>query len=778
MTSSSKSSVAIINNSDNEYKPKSDLFPYKQMIILSLAMFASAISMSGLFPYVGIMVVDLGMTDTINTSGYFAGYIAASMMCGRLCSSIFWGTMADRIGRKPIISMGCLSIAVFSLLFGLSINYTMAVFTRFLLGLFNPIIGISKTVVSEVCTKKHESMGMGVMTGCWSLGLIIGPAVGGLLANPVENYPNIFQNSYFLKQFPYFLPNMITAIFSLVAFVLFILYFPETLPMPSTTSTTIMSTSVNTTKAPSAINTKSISSSSSNLISNIYNRLSNNHKYSLLHSDSNTISNSECDIERGVHREVSSATTVEQNDEDDDDDNDDNEEKIITLSPIHTTTDNTITTRLDNKSTNIDNSTLSTISTTRNLLIRTDTVTSTMSSSQSIRQPESNINDDHNNQSIENKNQSIQSTVNPTTSNLSLYQLIQLPGIWKILVAYMLISTVAISIDEVFPLWMMSTPSKGGFSLSSPQIGQIMSLTGFVLILFTFTAYPYISNKLGPAKSYLYGIIWGIPLVLLLSIIRSLQDALNFNSAISISLIISCLILSKIGNNLAFSSISLVINQSVPTNKRASINGIAMTVGSCARAIGPIFGSIIFAWSINNNYGFPLDFHFVFLLLSILSVINAVLFLSFYRSYMLQESISNASDPSLLSPSGTSVTEENSNNIDRVTGSKLTSIASDISNDTGSSVYRRRDIELGTMNSSTITNSINRSSNSNSSNVDNTTGNQHMYSGSVSSTHTSITNPILQAIKDSTSNHNNRQRSGGYSHLASDDGDTSVDEED
>ena len=32
-------------------------------------------------------------------------------------------------------------------------------------------------------TKTHEAKAMGLTTGCWSLGLIFGPAFGGLLAN-------------------------------------------------------------------------------------------------------------------------------------------------------------------------------------------------------------------------------------------------------------------------------------------------------------------------------------------------------------------------------------------------------------------------------------------------------------------------------------------------------------------------------------------------------------------------------------------------------------------
>lgn len=31
--------------------------------------------------------------------------------------------------------------------------------------------------------------------GCWSFGLVIGPAIGGLLAQPAQHYPTVFSES-------------------------------------------------------------------------------------------------------------------------------------------------------------------------------------------------------------------------------------------------------------------------------------------------------------------------------------------------------------------------------------------------------------------------------------------------------------------------------------------------------------------------------------------------------------------------------------------------------
>jgi MFS family permease len=59
------------------------------------------INITGLFPYVGFMVIYLGKASNENEAGYYSGFIASSAMAGRLFSSLWWGQIADTYGRRP-----------------------------------------------------------------------------------------------------------------------------------------------------------------------------------------------------------------------------------------------------------------------------------------------------------------------------------------------------------------------------------------------------------------------------------------------------------------------------------------------------------------------------------------------------------------------------------------------------------------------------------------------------------------------------------------------------
>ncbi|PVH33762.1 hypothetical protein PAHAL_8G060900 [Panicum hallii] len=61
-----------------------------------------------------------------------------------------------------------------------------------------------------------------------AMGLVIGPAIGGYLAQPTEKYPMLFPANSFFGRFPYFLPCLCISVFCF-AILLSCIWLPETL---------------------------------------------------------------------------------------------------------------------------------------------------------------------------------------------------------------------------------------------------------------------------------------------------------------------------------------------------------------------------------------------------------------------------------------------------------------------------------------------------------------------------------------------------------------------
>jgi len=120
-------------------------------------------------------------------------------------------------------------------MFGLSKTFGFALATRFWLGLCNSIQSTAKTSVTEIAKgeEKLEARGTGLTIGMRGIGFLLSPALGGLLANPVKQYPEWALTKRYeqiLTHYPFLLPNLVgcaLCMFSALAVQLFV---EETLP--------------------------------------------------------------------------------------------------------------------------------------------------------------------------------------------------------------------------------------------------------------------------------------------------------------------------------------------------------------------------------------------------------------------------------------------------------------------------------------------------------------------------------------------------------------------
>ncbi|CAN1346565.1 Probable peptide/nitrate transporter At3g43790 [Linum perenne] len=164
-------------------------------------------------------IKDFHIAEREEDIGFYAGFVGSSFMIGRALTSFFWGRLADRYGRKPVILIGTFSVVIFNTLFGLSSSFWMAISMRFLLGCFNSLLGTIRAYASEVCREEHRSLALSIVSTSRGVGLIIGPAIGGFFAQPAEKYPSLFSKNSIFGRFPYFLPCLLISIYSLGVFI-------------------------------------------------------------------------------------------------------------------------------------------------------------------------------------------------------------------------------------------------------------------------------------------------------------------------------------------------------------------------------------------------------------------------------------------------------------------------------------------------------------------------------------------------------------------------------
>ncbi|KAJ1980382.1 hypothetical protein H4R33_005485 [Dimargaris cristalligena] len=203
--------------------------PWWQVTVLLLIQLSEPINCTVLFPFVYFMVRDFHITDDPKAIGFYVGIVASAFSVAQLATGMLWGFLSDRIGRRPILLLGVMGTIVSSLMFGLSQSLAWAVVARVLWGALNGNSCTAKTIMAEITDETNQAQGFSLLPLCWNLGSIIGPMIGGLLANPVANYPSLFGDSVLLAQYPYLLPCLFCAALSACSWTMCFFFLEETL---------------------------------------------------------------------------------------------------------------------------------------------------------------------------------------------------------------------------------------------------------------------------------------------------------------------------------------------------------------------------------------------------------------------------------------------------------------------------------------------------------------------------------------------------------------------
>ena len=136
----------------------------KSIFALCICMLVHGWLLVSVFPYSGFLAIFLIPSLNEETAGSYAGLLASAFMAGRTLTSYGWGVMSDTYGRRFVLFVSLGWSCIFSMLFGCSRSFHMALFWRFFLGVGNGILGTTKTSISELAygNEKLETKGMGM----------------------------------------------------------------------------------------------------------------------------------------------------------------------------------------------------------------------------------------------------------------------------------------------------------------------------------------------------------------------------------------------------------------------------------------------------------------------------------------------------------------------------------------------------------------------------------------------------------------------------------------
>ncbi|KXN69323.1 MFS general substrate transporter [Conidiobolus coronatus NRRL 28638] len=482
----------ILNDADIKDTP----LPQPQFTILLMVRFAEPVAFTFLFPFIYKMVKDLHVTENENQIAYYVGWIASSFAIAQFCTTLLWGMLSDRWGRKPCILIGLLGTGTSMLLFGFSNSFTWALVTRTMGGALNGNIAIAKSMAAELTDSTNRAKGFAIFPLIFGIGSIFGPIIGGFLYDPTDNLEIIFGDNQFLKNYPAFLPCFVISSLCYICFVFGWFYLEETLPS-----------------------------------------------------------------------------------------------KVGKLAKYKVKDENNETERLLNSNTTNPDST-------------TQPQTSSSSSSSTI--VESNQVTDQ---------ESLKPVLQPSTKwNFSYTTKITI-------LTYTILSLMTVMFDELFATWGPTPSELGGVRFSTYDLALIQSIAG-VIIICTTQVYAKFAKKHGVLKLFQWAFIFFCILMFIFPMASLIYQ--SWGPKVTWWSVLFIYIFRSATGIFLFTSANILVSESAESHLLATVNALAQTFGSLARAVGPAAIGAIFSWSISAQHIFPFDYHLAWYLIGFICFIGAI----------------------------------------------------------------------------------------------------------------------------------------------------------
>jgi DHA1 family multidrug resistance protein-like MFS transporter len=158
------------------------------MVAIRTAM-SMAFSIAG--PFLPFYLLELGEHGSANVE-VWAGVISSSNFLTSAIVSPFWGSLSDRIGRKPMVIRSSIAACVFLASAGFCHTAWQLLAVQTFAGLFGGFSAATMALVGATVPEERMGFSLGWLATGQLVGTLLGPLVGGLIADRVHDYRIVY----------------------------------------------------------------------------------------------------------------------------------------------------------------------------------------------------------------------------------------------------------------------------------------------------------------------------------------------------------------------------------------------------------------------------------------------------------------------------------------------------------------------------------------------------------------------------------------------------------
>jgi DHA1 family multidrug resistance protein-like MFS transporter len=156
----------------------------KNLYILWGTQFLAMMGMNLVVPFLPFFIRQLGVSDPDDLARW-SGLVFSGPFVLSFIFTPIWGSLGDRYGRKIMVVRAIFGLALSQVLIGFSQNVYQLLLFRIVQGAISGFISSALALVSTNTPKERTGYALGILQSSTAAGMVLGPFIGGLLADLV-----------------------------------------------------------------------------------------------------------------------------------------------------------------------------------------------------------------------------------------------------------------------------------------------------------------------------------------------------------------------------------------------------------------------------------------------------------------------------------------------------------------------------------------------------------------------------------------------------------------
>jgi multidrug resistance protein len=154
----------------------------KRILTLFLTIFIDLLGFGIIIPILPVVTKKMALQSGLHLDADVAvGLTMGVFSLMQFLFSPIWGSLSDKIGRRPIILGSILATAVGYMMLGVSNTFIILFLARLVAGIGSANISAAQAYIADITSPQDRAKRMGLIGAAFGLGFVFGPPIGGAL---------------------------------------------------------------------------------------------------------------------------------------------------------------------------------------------------------------------------------------------------------------------------------------------------------------------------------------------------------------------------------------------------------------------------------------------------------------------------------------------------------------------------------------------------------------------------------------------------------------------